>query len=192
MVWESINRDAPIQRQLLSLAFGVLKQRQIGSQECASRLLGHHLFGLSRGDSPTFINVRPKDQRCVVMRPLKSLKAMSVDCTDVYFKNWVDDFYQNRPFTDEWDEVCLCDAITLWSHNWNEPENGRNVLGMVNFGRDTSAVIEDDEDREDDPEYSALDEIEEEPTVRKGWQLIYCKTCYSTMYCILRSWDLLS
>ena len=82
----------------LSFMLRSVKNRQVGANEAADRLLGHKLFSKSR--QLRFADLQHPDKVKRVLKPIQELHTIvqnSPDSEEIYMANWVIDIYPNRP-----------------------------------------------------------------------------------------------
>lgn len=107
---------------LWGLAMRALNNRECGSLEAADTLLQLPLFGTDRDTVIRWVDISMNHSRRV--KDKKALMKMEDDETNIFYENWLDDHYPNRPR--ELESMCLYDFLR-W-HDFVKTKPKDNVI----------------------------------------------------------------
>ena len=98
-MWQEIfTTSKSLASNALSFMLRSVKNRQVGANEAADRLLGHKLFSKSR--QLRFADLQHGDRVKRTLRPIEELQKIvdsNPDSQDIYVAHWVLDIYPDRP-----------------------------------------------------------------------------------------------
>lgn len=98
-MWQDIfTTTKTLASNALSFMLRSVKNRQVGANEAADRLLGHKLFSKSR--QLRFADLQHPDQVKRILKPVQELQNIvhnNPESEEIYMAHWVLDIYPNRP-----------------------------------------------------------------------------------------------
>ena len=116
-VFDAMGQDGSVQSRLMKVAYGAMKDREVGPYEMADDILGHHLHGSS--DAVDWLGVGMPDKRTRKMLSYKDLKQAAETGTSVVARNLVENYYPLRH--DKLSDLSLYDLHSWWKHKNGQP-----------------------------------------------------------------------
>lgn len=116
--FSSFLSNKSIGSNLWNFAMRALNNRECGALEAADTLLQISLFGTDSCTTVKFLDVRQNRSR--KLKDKETLNKMSVDDTNIFCPNWIDDHYVNRP--KDLDEWSLYEFSKWWDIVDTEPK----------------------------------------------------------------------
>ena len=110
--WRAIDENRSLASRLKSFALRSLTDREIGAYEASDRLLGNHLY--EKSATVQYLGVGYASQRRRRFLSCDELQQLAPHSSDIYYPNWIDSYYPNRPMQSE--NMCLFELFVNYEH----------------------------------------------------------------------------
>ena len=120
------DKSKSVYQKYCSHAYKWMKQREMGAHEAADRILQNSGEMWRSSEKFEWLQATMPKRRSRTLRPLKDIKNQDPNSKNIFFDNWVDTFYPNRPKTAEFEEMSIFDFVSKLDKA-SLPANGPNT-----------------------------------------------------------------
>lgn len=107
-LWNAVDKSKTVRGQLKSFACKSFRSREVSAPEAAANVLGLRDHCLS--DKILWLGVNKPEDRRRCLKKFKDIEEMADDDTEIFFDNWIDVYYAQRP--DSLEEKSLHDMAS--------------------------------------------------------------------------------
>ena len=116
----------------------MLSEREMGAYEAADFLLGTPLY--TKSDPVKYVDVTPHGQRRRRMKHPNELKSLASDSTEVFEKDWLFDYYPNRP--DKLEDMSFHDFASRYNYLRDVTNKGKLPGGTLPLKKELGYIQE--------------------------------------------------